>query len=161
LVLTAGITARVELPPVKVVVEDISLRREVDFASCGNRGIANLDLGFKPPNGLGIAMDAPAVVGGGYLFFDSQKEAYSGILQLDVAETIAVKAIGLLSRRIPGSSKSFSLEVIMSAQGFAPIQPAFGFTLTGIGGVLGVIDCTEETYRLMLPSMTHEFCSVC
>jgi len=65
-----------------------------------------------------------------------------------VAETIAVKAIGLLTRRIPDGSKSFALVVIMSAQDFVPIQLGFGFTLMGIGGVLGVIDCNRGDVSL-------------
>jgi hypothetical protein len=86
---------------------------------------------------LSLAIDAPAVVGGGYLRFDPQKAEYSGILQLEVAETIAVKAIGLLTTRMPDGSQGFSLVIIMSAEGFAPIQLGFGFTLTGIGGCWG------------------------
>ena len=65
-----------------------------------------------------------------------------------MAETIAVKAIGLLTRRIPDGSKSFALVVIMSAQDFVPIQLGFGFTLMGIGGVLGVIDCNRGDVSL-------------
>ena len=83
-------------------------------------------------------IDAPIVVGGGFLIYDPKKEEYGGILQLEVAETIAVKAIGLLTTRMPDGSKGFSLVVIVSAQGFAPIQLGFGFTLAAIGGLLGV-----------------------
>ena len=83
-------------------------------------------------------IDAAVVVGGGYLFFDAQKEEYGGILQLEIAETIAVKAIGLLTTRMPDGSKGFSLVVIIAAEGFPPIQLGFGFTLTGIGGLLGI-----------------------
>jgi uncharacterized protein DUF6603 len=36
----------------------------------------------------------------------------------------------------------------MSAQSFAPIQLGFGYTLTGIGGVLGVIDCNRGDVSL-------------
>ena len=85
-----------------------------------------------------MVVDAPIVVGGGFLFFDPQKGEYGGILQLEVAETVAVKAVGLLSTRLPDGSKGFSLVIILSAEGFAPIQLGFGFTLTGIGGLLGI-----------------------
>lgn len=129
----------VSIGPVHAVIERVGIAAALTFPEAGgNLGVADLDLRFKPPNGLGLAIDARAVVGGGYLFFDPPKEEYGGILQLEVAETIAVKAIGLLTTRLPDGSKGFSLVVILTAEGFAPIPLGFGFTLTGIGGLLGV-----------------------
>jgi hypothetical protein len=122
---------------VTAVVENVGLRSDVRFRP-GNLGPADLDITFKPPNGLGLAIDAPVVSGGGFLQFDPEKGEYSGILQLEVAETIAVKAVGLLTTRMPDGSKGFSLVVIVTAEGFAPIQLGMGFTLTGIGGLLGI-----------------------
>src|SRR5262249_30378510 len=40
--------------------------------------------------------------------------------------------------RMPDGSKDFSLLVLITAEGFTPIELGFGFTLTGIGGLLGV-----------------------
>jgi hypothetical protein len=132
-------TATVSLGPVTVVVERMGLDAKLRFPSKGgNLGAADLALGFKPPKGLGLFIDAPLVVGGGYMFFDPQKEEYGGILQLEIAEMIAVKGIGLLTTRMPDGSKGFSLVILISAEGFAPIQLGFGFTLTGVGGLLGV-----------------------
>ena len=132
-----GITVSAELGPLTAVVENLGLKATFSFPddSSGVLGPLDIDVGFKPPNGVGLVIDAPVVVGGGYLFFDAQKEEYGGILQLEMAETIAVKAIGLLTTRMPDGSKGFSLVVIISAEGFAPIQLGFGFTLTGIGGL--------------------------
>src|SRR6185295_3778734 len=72
------------------------------------------------------------------LFFDSQRHEYGGILQLEIAETISAKAVGLLTTQMPGGGRGYSLIVIIAAEGFPPIQLGFGFTLTGIGGLLGV-----------------------
>ena len=49
-----------------------------------------------------------------------------------------MKVIGLLTTRLPGGDKGYSLLILISAEGFAPIQLGLGFTLTGIGGLLGV-----------------------
>ena len=134
-----SISAGLAIGPVHAVVDRIGLTGHVTFPKeRGNLGILDVSVGFKPPNGVGLAIDAPIVVGGGFLIYDPKKEEYGGILQLEVAETIAVKAIGLLTTRMPDGSKGFSLVVIISAQGFAPIQLGFGFTLTGVGGLLGV-----------------------
>ena len=75
----------------------------------GNLGPADLDIAFKPPTGLGLAIDASVVVGGGYLSFDPEKEEYSGVLQLEIAEKISVKAIGMLTTRMPDGGKGYSL----------------------------------------------------
>ena len=131
-------TGALALGPLAIVIEDMGLRASIDSSRPGTLGNADLALGFKPPNGVGLSIDAQIVVGGGFLFFDSQKEEYGGILQLEIADTIAVKAIGLLTTRMPDGSKGFSLLILISAEGFAPIQLGFGFTLTGVGGLLGV-----------------------
>ena len=88
---------------------------------------------LKPPSGAGLAIDAGIVKGGGFLLFDPDRGEYGGILDIKIA-AIGVKAIGLLSTKNPGG---WSLLLIITAQ-LPPIQLGFGFTLTGIGGLLGV-----------------------
>src|SRR6185312_1892946 len=107
-------------------------------------GPVDLDISFKPPTGLGVVIDASVVVGGGFLRFDPEKGEYSGVMQLEIAETIAVKAIGLLTTRMPGGAKGYSLMVIITAEGFAPIQLGYGFVLTGIGGLLAINRTFDE-----------------
>lgn len=88
---------------------------------------------LKPPSGAGLAIDAGVIKGGGFLLFDPDRGEYGGILDIRIA-AIGVKAIGLLSTKNPGG---WSLLLIITAQ-LPPIQLGFGFTLTGIGGLLGV-----------------------
>ena len=100
-------------------------------------GNLDVDLRFAPPQGVGISIDASAITGGGYLFFDADKEEYAGVLQLQIGN-IQLHAIGLLTTKMPDGSKGFSLIVSITAQGFQPIQLGFGFRLSGIGGLIGV-----------------------
>jgi hypothetical protein len=131
--------AGLDLGPFAVVIDRVGLQALIDFPEAGgNLGPLDVDFGFKPPKGVGLTINTSLVVGGGFLFFDPEKAEYGGILQLEVANTIAVKAIGLITTRLPDGSKGFSLLILMSAEGFAPIQLGFGFTLTGVGGLLGV-----------------------
>ena len=44
---------------------------------------------------------------------------------------------GLLTTRLPDGSPRLSQLLLLSAEGFAPLQLGFGFTLTGFGGLLG------------------------
>ncbi len=96
------------------------------------------DVGFRPPSGVGVLVDSLAVTGGGFLFFDRQNEQYAGVIQLEIADRISIKAIGLLTTRLPDGSKGFSLLVILSVEFDPPIQLVLGFTLGGIGGYLGI-----------------------
>jgi hypothetical protein len=89
--------------------------------------------GLKPPSGAGLSLDAGVVKGGGFLLFDPDRGEYGGILDIKLMQ-IGVKAIGLLSTRNPGG---WSLLLVITAQ-LPPIQLGFGFTMTGIGGLLGV-----------------------
>ena len=79
-------TGRLQCRPARVQLP-------VRFAD-GNAGPFDVGLEALLPTGLGLVIDAPGVVGGGFLRFDPQKEEYSGMLELQIAEKIAVKAIG-------------------------------------------------------------------
>lgn len=136
LALEAGMAAALSLGPVKATVEDFGVEG-VLTPGRGNLGPVDLVVGFKPPAGAGLSIDAGAVTGGGYLSFDPRHEQYSGVLRLEFGQ-VTLNAIGLLTTRLPDGSRGFSLLVIVQASGFAPIPLGLGFTLTGVGGLLGV-----------------------
>ena len=147
----AGVTVEVSasvgvsLGPASTVIDHVGIATVVTFPSNGgNLGVADLDFHFKPPDGLGVSIDAAIVSGGGYLRFDSRKEEYSGMLQLRIAEKISVTAIGLLTTRMPDGSKGYSLVIIIFVEGFTPIQLGFGFSLTAIGGLLAINRTFDE-----------------
>jgi hypothetical protein len=138
-------SARLSIGPVDAVVERIGIAAALSFPETGgNLGVADLDFHFKPPTGLGLAIDASVVSGGGFVKFDPDKGEYAGILDLRIVDTIAVKAIGLLITRMPDGGKGYSLMVIITAEGFAPIQLGYGFKLTGIGGLVAINRTFDE-----------------
>jgi len=146
--------------PVHAVVDRVGIASILTFPETGgNLGVADLDLHFKAPNGLGLAINAPGLTGGGYLRFDPEKQEYTGILELRILEKIAVKAIGLLTTRMPGGGKGYSLALIITAEGFAPIPLGFGFTLTSIGG-LAAINRTFDDDALRSGLRNHALDSV-
>ncbi|MBI1279612.1 MAG: hypothetical protein GC179_15905 [Anaerolineaceae bacterium] len=128
------------LGPLQAVVEEIGLIANLSFPADrkGSVGPVDFSLGFKPPKGVGLSIDAGVVSGGGYLFFDYDKEEYGGVLQLSLAEIVTVTAIGLITTRMPDGSKGFSLLIIITAEFATGIQLGFGFTLLGVGGLLGL-----------------------
>ena len=125
--------------PVQAVVDRVGIATEVSFPKGGgNLGVADLNLGFKPPSGAGLSIDEAAVTGGGFLAFDSERGQYAGVVELKLEGGIAVKGLGLIATRLPDNVKGFSLLIIITAEDFKPIPLPLGFRLTGIGGLLAI-----------------------
>ncbi|HKB12891.1 MAG TPA: DUF6603 domain-containing protein, partial [Vicinamibacterales bacterium] len=101
-----------------------------------------------PPSGVGVAVDAPFVSGGGFLTFDADKGQYAGVLQLTIQELVTVTAIGMITTRLPDGARGFSFVVMITAREFEPIQLGLGFTLTGVGGLLAINrTCNQDFLR--------------
>ncbi|WP_372660213.1 DUF6603 domain-containing protein [Amycolatopsis kentuckyensis] len=106
--------------------------------SGGGLGLADFSVGFKPPTGVGLAVDAGAIAGGGTLSFDPDRGEYSGSLELEFADFLALKAIGLITTRQPDGSPGFSLLMVLTAEFGSGIQLGYGFRLLAVGGLLGL-----------------------
>ena len=129
--LGVGVSASSQLGPVLVEVEGVGAAVAVDTDG-GNLGLLDLRPTPRPPTGVGLSIDLGPSVGGGFLSYDAQRGEYAGALELQIGK-IGVKAVGVLSTG-PGD---WSLALMLYAQ-VPPIQLGFGFTLDGIGGLIGV-----------------------
>ena len=128
----------VTLGPFQATVDRLGVTGLLSFpASGGNLGPANLSAAFKPPSGLGVLIDAGVVAGGGFIDFFPDKGEYSGTFEVEIAEIIQVKVIAILDTKLPDGSTGFSFLLILTFD-MPPIQLGFGFTLNGVGGLLGV-----------------------
>jgi hypothetical protein len=128
-----------ELGPLTAVASRVGVSAELSFpAGGGNVGPAKLTFAFKPPSGIGLAVDAGVVKGGGFLYIDPERGEYAGALELDFTGIVSLKAIGLITTRMPDGSKGFSLLIVITAEFGTGIQLGFGFTLLAVGGVLGL-----------------------
>ena len=142
------------LGPIQASVDHIGVKGLLAFPpSGGNLGPANLSIGFKPPNGLGIAIDAGVAAGGGYISFDPDKGQYAGVLDVSILDIIQVKVIGVIDTIMPDGSTGFSFLLIITFD-FPPIQLGFGFTLNGVGG-LGGVNRTMSTDTLHTGFRAH------
>jgi len=129
----------VSIGPVHAVVDRVGIAAAVTFPeSGGNVGVANLELGFKQPNGVGLSIDEAAVSGGGFLYLDPDKGQYAGVVQLSIEGGINVKGLGLIETRLPDGAKGYSLLIIIAVEDFKPIPLGLGFNLTAIGGLLAI-----------------------
>jgi hypothetical protein len=127
------------LGPLTALVKGIGAQINLAIASDnkGNLGPVDIQFGFRPPTGIGLSLDVGGFKGGGFLFIDPEKGEYAGGLELDFLGIVTVKAFGLLNTKFPDGHRGFSLVIIISAE-FPPIQLSFGFTLLGVGGLLGL-----------------------
>ena len=135
---SASITG--QIGPLTAVVERMGAIVKIAFASGADKklGPVDLSLAFKPPNGVGLSVNASVVRGGGYLYLDYDKGEYAGALELVFSGFLALKAIGIITTRMPDGSPGFSLLILITAEFGTPIQLGFGFTLIGVGGLLGL-----------------------
>ncbi|MFN8059514.1 MAG: DUF6603 domain-containing protein [Vicinamibacterales bacterium] len=135
-----GATVAGKLGPLAFVVERAGFKLSARFPDppTGNLGPLDLGFGFQPPKGVGLSIDAGPFKGGGYLFFDSDRQEYAGAVELTFAEFLSLKAIGLVTTRMPDGSRGFSLLIVITAEFEPGLQLGFGFTLIGVGGLLGL-----------------------
>ncbi len=141
-------TVCAELGPLTVSIRKLGAK--LDFVHYSNEELINsnsnidpifgnfdLELRFVRPDGVGISVDGGGFSGGGFLEFDSDNNRYVGALELTFKEKIALSAIGILTTALPNNSDGYSLLIVISAE-FNPIQLGYGFTLNGVGGLLGL-----------------------
>lgn len=137
--ISIGADIRALLGPISAVVQNMGVTATLSFppGNAGNLGPAQLDIGFKPPNGVGLRVQAGPITGGGFLSLDYDKGEYIGALELSFKGVFTLKAIGIINTKLPDGSKGFALLILVTAE-FTPIQLGFGFVLVGVGGLLGL-----------------------
>ena len=135
--MAAQLTAH--LGPLSATVDHIGADAAITFppGASGRLGMADFSLDFVPPRGIGLAVDAGVVKGGGFLSVDTARGEYVGALELTFSGVIALKAIAIINTKMPDGSIDFALLILVTAE-FAPIQLGFGFTLVGVGGLLAM-----------------------
>jgi len=137
--LSVGADIRALLGPIEAVVQNMGVTATLSFPpqNHGNLGPVQLGIGFKPPSGVGLRVSAGPVTGGGFLGLDPAKGEYFGALELTFQGVISLKAVGIINTKLPDGSDGFALLILVTAE-FTPIQLGFGFTLNGVGGLLGL-----------------------
>jgi hypothetical protein len=132
LIVETGVSVAAKIGPLGVAVSNVGLHFTTTFHD-GNAGPFDIDVGFMPPDGAGLVVDAAGVTGGGFL--KHSKHEYSGVLQLQFIK-LALQAFGLITTEVAGEA-GYSLLALVDAE-FPPIQLGWGFTLEGVGGLLAV-----------------------
>jgi hypothetical protein len=80
-------------------------------------------------SGVAVELDLPGADGGGFL--EVVDDEWRGAITADLGP-VSVGGFAILSTR------DFSLLVLLAAEFAVPIQLSFGFTLLGVGGIIGI-----------------------
>lgn len=137
--LSLGVASALTIGPFAAVVDGLGLSIYGEFAqgNAGNLGPLEASIAFKPPTGVGIAVSIDGVAsGGGFLRIDHEQGRYDGILDVDILG-IGITVTGLIATQMPDGSDGWSMFMSLSAT-FTGLQIGFGFTLNGVGGLVGV-----------------------
>lgn len=133
----AGLEFGAHLGPLRATVVGMGVDARLTFPEHGgNLGAADLAIDFAPPEGVALSMASGPLRGGGFLDHDPETGEYSGVLQLGSGQLL-FSAIGLLSTRRPDGEPGFSLVLLITGD-FRPVRLGYGFTLNGIGGIVGI-----------------------
>ena len=128
-----------ELGPIKLLIEKIGIKSNIFLSDDLNKdlGFISTSLKFKPPSGISINIDTDAIKGGGYLYINTEEGRYAGVAGLSIKDKIKLSAFGLINTKFPDGRKGYSFLIFVSAE-FSAIQLGFGFTLNGVGGLVGI-----------------------
>ena len=130
----AGVSFDVSLGPIVVAIDRLGVRVDADFgADDKNLGVVDLDAGLAAPTGAGLRIDGGPVSGGGFLSHDPDRGRYAGTVTLSMLD-LALGAYGVIDTKVPAG---YSLLVAIQSR-IPAIPLGLGFTLLGVGGLLGV-----------------------
>ena len=126
-------------------VKDLGIGVNINYLmKDGSLGDFDLSPIFIFPSGMGVSIDVSAVKGTGIISYDDKKKEFLGVLELVVLEKIEVKALALLTMKMPDGSKGFSFVGLISVFFIPGIPLGMGFSLTGIGGAIGLNRSTDQ-----------------
>lgn len=132
---TVAATLALTIGPVAVTVQDMGVRTTATLPSTSPPRAFDLDVGFKTPTGVGLAVDAPVVRGGGFLRHEPELDRYSGALHVTIGGTIDLAAWGVLQSG--SGTRHWSLAVFLAGH-IPPIELGWNFRLTALGGMLAL-----------------------
>jgi hypothetical protein len=133
----AATSPSLSLGPISATVKRIGIEADLTFRNGGdgNLGPVDMALDFRAPDGIGLGVDTGPAAGSGYLEFHPEQHRYTGTFQLQVGD-LSLTVVGLLKTKLPDTD-GYSLLLLVTAE-LPPIRLGFGFTLNGIGGLVGI-----------------------
>ncbi len=138
-------TVVVTLGPLTVTIEGFGIEQPLRLTTDGSGNLGILDLPFPQfaaPTGIGVAVDASIVKGGGFLRVTDRQIA--GALELSLvlgSLELSIQAFGIIEQ-INGR---VSFLLVMSVRFSPPIEIFLGLTLNAVGGIFGLNRAIDAT----------------
>lgn len=135
-----GLSFNAKLGPIRAAVDKIGLSLPIDFPDNQEGNFGPIDVGdfkFIAPSGVGIELESGLITGGGFIKHYESEHTYSGLLSLNM-RSIDLTAIGIIRTKMPNNKPGFSMLISISVLFKPVIQLSFGFTLNGVGGLVGI-----------------------
>ena len=126
----AAISGGASLGPVAMAVQRVGARARI--APGGTQ------IGFKPPDGLGLSIDTPALRLGGFVLIDEARGRYVGAFELAIVEEFSLVGVAIITTKRPDGTPGFALLLLIAIEFPVPIPLGFGFFFVGAGGLLGL-----------------------
>ena len=127
--------ASLRLGPVVVVVDGLG-----GWVGWWTEDGAKRVVGFLPPTGAGLEIEAGPFTGGGFLdFTGGPSERFGGVVHVRVA-AFEITAFGLheLTGRPGDADRRTSLILVLGVRFSPGIQLGFGIEISGFGGLIGI-----------------------
>lgn len=136
--LGTGSTFSLDFPAINFSFENLGLGFNLNILK-PDFSLGDWDFGidFKFPDGIGIAIDTTGVKGAGFISYTPSTGVLFGVLDLEIIDKFGVSAMLLADLGIV-EGHFFSLMALISARFSPGIPLSMGFSLTGIGGSLGL-----------------------
>ena len=122
-------SADLDLAGLRLAVDKARLAVSLSVAIGAEGPVLRPAFALHPPEGASAALDLPGFSGGGYLA--KRGEEWQGALAASLGP-VSVSGFGVLT------TDEFSMLVLLAAEFTPPLQLSFGFTLVGVGGLVGI-----------------------
>lgn len=131
-----SISLSANLGPLKITLAGLGLKVGMETKRGGNLGFLDVaGPSFKGPNTIGASLNTNLISGGGFLH--RREDGYDGILALNM-RALELTGIAIITTRMPNGRKGFSMLISINAIFWPPFQLSFGFTIAGVGGLVGI-----------------------
>lgn len=125
------LSACVELPCARLTIDGMAIEASVELRMEGDNIALHLAPRVSEPKGGSLELTLPMFSGGGYL--EKKVDSWQGAI---TARLGPVFVSGLAIVKPKGGQ--LSLLVLLTGEFVPPIQLSFGFTLAGVGGMVGI-----------------------
>jgi hypothetical protein len=125
------LSASVELPCARLTIDGMAVEASVELQLEGGQLVLRCTPRVSKPKGGSLELTLPMFSGGGYL--EKKEDSWQGAITARLGP-VFVSGLAIVKPK----AGQLSLLVLLTGEFVPPIQLSFGFTLAGVGGMVGI-----------------------